>query len=711
MSETTPNKKYMIKRARIGRTVLITLLLLSSALIVLSNNVAADGWMADSPPYTWVDSVTSTSAVIHWGYFELSYDLHNSGKYIYSYRVEISPDPNTKREVGEGWYLGVDEHNDNLKVLARPHEHSTTFNGLSPSTTYSYVIKPVAGTFQKGGSPSDPVHGTFVEGSSQLQHSSDFLTGSFKTLSSSEGGSKPPGGGGVGGCPYLSSWNGTTYFMENSILINSEVQKNVTITDYMLLDNPPVERYGTYSFKISEFERERTHLDKVALMSVDHPEGTNIAITSDNDIITYSDVQEPVSCIDKHGNDVISAIANPDDNGTEGYAGDYIIADFGDVTAQHVKLLVRTDVKDPGTNIMSFPETKKFDGMYLAIKESDGTWLNITKFYPRPLWYTDAFILDSYMENASQPLQIGIGWAGYHKLDWIAIDTTNDSDIRINEYPMISAEMNDRDVTTSLIWRDNTNITMVPRDELNLSFLSFEPFNDIYDFMNGMCDTDFNEWNGNFGETDTVRDWVFVSVGRYDTIPRTENIGFDTYQYVKLSVTIRGKPGNTVKLDILEDGKSISNLSITREKGNPYDNIRNISFKKYMNRTYELKITNEGKRGRNKVEVKFISVFADTNDTERYEIRAGRTKTISIDEELDGMLPGDRMFFFEFSPPYYNIPTEWISEIYWDFGNGWNSYNKEDFVYYSNNGTYEISLNIRYRDGMVVTLTKSIEVV
>ncbi len=617
---------------------------------------------------SWTENLTSSGVTICWDTVAISDSILSSTQWIYAFRLVLRTSGSLvlDREVSPGYYK------DYYGNWYLSEIRSSGVNGLNENTLYYYEITYWLASGMDPGSLD----------SSTKQYIDDPLTGTFTTLASYT----PPPGGGTG-CPYILPWNGSAYNYDNVILINSEIHDDVTITDYMKIESASVPIDGKYSFVIQEYEKERTQLDAAELITVDHPEDVEVAVDSYGDIITYSDPVPPDLCVDKYGNNVTSKISYIDNYNIEGYDGDYIIMDFGRITAQHTKLLIRSDVKPGSGGIFPYtnPENEN-KGITISIKSKNDTWVNISHFYPREKWYTDVFVLDPYLSNASQPLQIAIGWLDYHKIDWVALDTTSDAPVDINNYYPINCVFKENNITQKISNVDGDAVILVPRESVCVEFPYEEP------------------------KTAMVRDIIFVSTGRYDTIPREENIGFDVYQFVKMSVSIKGKPGNTVRIDVLEDGNSVSNISITREKRNPHDNIQNISFKKYMNRKYELRISNEGEKGSNKIEVKLISVFAGSNETETYKIKAGRTRTVSIDEKLDGILSGDRVFFFELSPPYYEIPSEWISEIYWDFGNGWWSYNTEDFSYYAYSGTYSVTLNIEYRDGVLITLTKTIRI-
>ena len=97
------------------------------------------------------------------------------------------------------------------------------------------------------------------------------------------------GGGGGGGCPYVYTANAGTLTPENNILPQSEYPGNAgkQVVDYYPLMNPPLEQSSRYVLKLGEFEHERSAIDQVKLIAVDHPKGTNITVTPDGKIVQY----------------------------------------------------------------------------------------------------------------------------------------------------------------------------------------------------------------------------------------------------------------------------------------------------------------------------------------------------------------------------------------------------------------------------------------
>jgi len=78
----------------------------------------------------------------------------------------------------------------------------------------------------------------------------------------------PPDGG---GCPYVSTWNGTDYVLDNNLIPAAEHSNGTDVTDYYVLQRMLAQRPdGSYSLSLSEFEKEHDFFDHVQLIAVSH---------------------------------------------------------------------------------------------------------------------------------------------------------------------------------------------------------------------------------------------------------------------------------------------------------------------------------------------------------------------------------------------------------------------------------------------------------
>jgi len=185
----------------------------------------------------------------------------------------------------------------------------------------------------------------------------------------------PPGGG---GCPYIFVWDGSQYVLDNNVLPTSEISNGTDVEDHYKLEQTLIPVYqgrlfSAYSLKISEFESEHSYLDQVKLLAVDHASDVKIAVTLDGEILTYNNPAVPISAIDNYGNNMLNEIRLMDGNVSDpatyfdGFAGDSIVLNFGRVSSENAKLIVRDDWKCMETCID------------VQVKNSNGEWQTVTE--------------------------------------------------------------------------------------------------------------------------------------------------------------------------------------------------------------------------------------------------------------------------------------------------------------------------------------------
>jgi hypothetical protein len=279
----------------------------------------------------------------------------------------------------------------------------------------------------------------------------------------------PPGGGG-GGCPYVFAWNGHNYVKDNNLLPASETGNGTDTKDYYKLEQPliPV-RQGTqsslYSLQIREFENETDYIDQVKLMVIDHPQGTNIAVTPEGEILTYTNPTSPTSCIDNHGinrlNEVGTMNGNVNDPSTyfQGYEGDWLVLDFGKVTGPYAKLILRDDQKccDVCINVQ--------------ILDSSGNWQTVEVLHPRDFWGIEAVNMAAYAQGKSD-FKVRLLWTATHRLDYVGLDTSPPAQIKVSSIsPTLAVHSTLGDVRAKLLSDDEQCVKLVSGQQVTLTFL------------------------------------------------------------------------------------------------------------------------------------------------------------------------------------------------------------------------------------------------
>lgn len=95
----------------------------------------------------------------------------------------------------------------------------------------------------------------------------------------------------VGGCPWIWVYGDSGLVPENNVFHKSEFDEfyGNDITDLYLLQNKPMLDYdGNIIVELSEAANDYSMFDQAQMFAVDHPEGTKIGITENNDIVLYN---------------------------------------------------------------------------------------------------------------------------------------------------------------------------------------------------------------------------------------------------------------------------------------------------------------------------------------------------------------------------------------------------------------------------------------
>ncbi len=147
--------------------------------------------------------------------------------------------------------------------------------------------------------------------------------------------------GGGGGCPYVGTWDGTQYLLDNNILYQSELFGTETDwIDRYVLTYKPSTRYGYHSLVISEFENEHSFIDQVRLLAVTHNQRTKIAVDPNGQILSFSNPKAPSSAINENGLDLTNILKSEDGSYFSGEPGSSVILDFKTHQFKHGARLV-----------------------------------------------------------------------------------------------------------------------------------------------------------------------------------------------------------------------------------------------------------------------------------------------------------------------------------------------------------------------------------
>jgi len=269
------------------------------------------------------------------------------------------------------------------------------------------------------------------------------------------------GGGGGGGCPYVSAWDGSGYVLDNNLLSASESSGRSDVTDYYLLQQMLAQREdGTYALLLSEFESEHDFFDRVQLIAVDHPSSLNVAVSPYGEILMYTNPYPPVSAITNDDKNVKKLLSKVDGSYYQGYNGSYITLNFGDLdVSQGAKLVIRSDML-----LLKSP-------VYIQTLGSLGEWRTVATIFTRTYWSTDIIDMSKHLPDARGNLKLRLYFVSNDKIDFVGLDTSPQAKINVQEGQLLSAvHSTDGDVTTKLLYIDQTYAELMPGQEIQLSF-------------------------------------------------------------------------------------------------------------------------------------------------------------------------------------------------------------------------------------------------
>ena len=276
-------------------------------------------------------------------------------------------------------------------------------------------------------------------------------------------------------CPYVFTWDGQRYVIDNNLLPTSLKNNGTDVEDYYKLEQPLVPTYQSRSFslyklQISEFENEHSYIDQVRLLAVDHSGDCNIAVTPEGEIVTYGQPQPPISCVDNNGTNRLSQTQLIDGNVSDpstyfdGYKGDYLVVNFGQVTSQNAKLILRSDRK------CYYPGAEPPCCIQVQIL-NNSQWQTVSVLAPREYWATEAVNLSPYVA-VGQDLTVRLYWTMPHRLDYVGLDATPQETFEIHYAQIVSATHN---VEGSVLWKlqnnDEVYAELVPGQQIRLTFL------------------------------------------------------------------------------------------------------------------------------------------------------------------------------------------------------------------------------------------------
>jgi len=300
------------------------------------------------------------------------------------------------------------------------------------------------------------------------------------------------------GCPFVYTWNGEVWMEDNNILPQSEYPENygVDVTDYYQLFTKPnlesTQNGDRYLLGLGEFEQERTFLDKIQLLAIDHSPEAWITVDDSGQVIQFL---KPLYLIDAQldSESVVKMISELDGINVEISEGSnmsvWFTQDGGDTEQA---LLLIGQIRDPAI--------KYKPAGIISINDNQNNLIFTDFRLRRNPSYT--WVIVPAVDTST--IQLDIQWAQDAALDYTELSRKLELPFTVTEASLLQAEHSIYgDVTSKLIYIDEDYTQLEPNDWITLEF-SAPPI------VEGM-----------------ERSFILVSRGRYERIEHSKNYGMN----------------------------------------------------------------------------------------------------------------------------------------------------------------------------------------
>lgn len=357
------------------------------------------------------------------------------------------------------------------------------------------------------------------------------------------------------GCPWVVILNSdSSVINENNILHTAQLPNNIGrfITDKYVLKNKPAIIDNKIPISLIETDLDSTIINNVKLYLIEHPIGTILGITSNNQIIVFDSASviqsKSASLYDNYYNysDITESMKYHKNikGNTNGDSYYHIYSIFTDCTVknpaiitsiQRNKYLTNPPVMKDGItgNFFIHSLDNVFDYSFMRRENPDKIII--------PLPEDDLISIDS----------IHIAWDKNFMIEYAAIASLNYSNFSLTELPLISAYNSiNGDVLNNLINNDSLYSFISPLSSINLEFSPnrniLQPTRPIQDYIfevNGkILIIDNNNYQTNF----VTRNNKISSYQLYQNFPNPFN------PYTKINYSIKNTGLATIKIyDIL----------------------------------------------------------------------------------------------------------------------------------------------------------------
>lgn len=294
------------------------------------------------------------------------------------------------------------------------------------------------------------------------------------------------------GCPFVYTWNGKVWVEDNNILPQSEYPENygVDVTDYYQLFTKPMLNDDKYYLAVGEFEQERTFLDRIQLLVVDHSPEASITVDDSGQVIQFL---KPLYLIDAQldSQSVIKKVSELDGIKVEISEG------------SNMNILFSQDGGDSEQALLLVGQVREAQAKYrVAGRISSKDKLNNLSFTDFRFRRNPSYTWVVVPAVDTSVMQLNIQWSQDVALDYTELSRNLELPFTITEAQLLQAEHSlYGDITSSLSYVDENYTILEPGNWITLEF-SAPPVVD-----------------------DMERSFILISRGRYERIEESGSFG------------------------------------------------------------------------------------------------------------------------------------------------------------------------------------------
>jgi hypothetical protein len=232
------------------------------------------------------------------------------------------------------------------------------------------------------------------------------------------------GGGGGGSCPFVYTWNGSEYVLEDVILTQSEkASEGTPVSDLLPLTYEPALVDGNYRIRIHEQEAEKTFLDHAELLIFDHAPGYDVSIDQNGKFVFGKDRLLPSRVTDDLGQDVLEWLRDADEEPYVRSGPGWLVATFTSRSGAG-RFIAAADDPKPSCKIWAGPTGGDVVDpfvVWMEVEDRSGAWHELPKGPMRlPLAHARPIVnLDDY--DLGPTFRVRYSWDDHFELDELSL--------------------------------------------------------------------------------------------------------------------------------------------------------------------------------------------------------------------------------------------------------------------------------------------------